>query len=292
MTVGIRSLDLAEPERALRAALANPRDAALPIIGFGEISTAFAWPPHEPRWVLKSLPRFPDADRYDAYAGLVQDYARELATRGVPVAETAVRAGTDGRSGFLVQPLLPAAALAVHVARSSATDGSALLHRVVEHILTVVDDRIGLDAQLSNWALVDDELTLLDLGQPFLRDAHGADRLDVAAFCQVYPAPLRPALRRLVFPDVIAEYHDPRLVLRDLAFNLLKEDLGGLVPVVLDRAADHGISLTEHEVTRAYTRNRRTWTVLQALRRADRAWQLRVRRRPYPVLLPTEAYRR
>ena len=37
---------------------------------------------------------------------------------------------------------------------------------------------------------------------------------------------------------------------------------------------------------RYFARDRRLWLLMQRLRRADRAWQRRVRSRPYPFLLP------
>jgi hypothetical protein len=145
---------------------------------------------------------------------------------------------------------------------------------------------------LDSWAEDDDGLVLLDVGQPFLRDGRGRDRLDLAVFCRAYPAALRRPLARWVFPGVVAAYHDLRTVLLDLSFNLLKEGLDELVPVALDLAAAHGVALGEDDVRTAYRADARTWRAVQALRRADRAWQLRVRRRPYPFLLPTEGYRR
>ena len=44
--------------------------------------------------------------------------------------------------------------------------------------------------------------------------------------------------------------------------------------------------ITVREVRAYYRGDARLWTLLQALRRADRWWQLKVRRRPYPFLLP------
>ena len=37
---------------------------------------------------------------------------------------------------------------------------------------------------------------------------------------------------------------------------------------------------------RYFARDKRLWLLMQRLRRADRAWQRRVRRRAYPFLLP------
>ena len=44
--------------------------------------------------------------------------------------------------------------------------------------------------------------------------------------------------------------------------------------------------LTVEQVRADYRSDARTWALLQSVRRADRAWQHRVRRRTYPFLLP------
>jgi hypothetical protein len=55
-------------------------------------------------------------------------------------------------------------------------------------------------------------------------------------------------------------------------------------------AARVGPPIERAEVVRYFRRDRALWLALQHLRRADRAWQRRVRRRPYPFLL-APAYR-
>lgn len=44
--------------------------------------------------------------------------------------------------------------------------------------------------------------------------------------------------------------------------------------------------MTAGDVRRYYARDARMWALLLGLRRLDRWWQLNVRRRPYPFLLP------
>lgn len=73
----------------------------------------------------------------------------------------------------------------------------------------------------------------------------------------------------------------------DLAANLHKEQLTQWIPAVLE-AANRALDtpLTADEVDRYYRSNARLWEVMLRLRRADRWWQRRVRRRAYPFLLP------
>ena len=90
----------------------------------------------------------------------------------------------------------------------------------------------------------------------------------------------------MVAHRIMDQYHDPRNVLVDVASNLVKERLERWLPEFL-AAANRRVAppITEAEVRRYFARDRRLWLTMQRLRRADRAWQRGVRRRPYPFLL-------
>jgi hypothetical protein len=190
-----------------------------------------------------------------------------------------------------VQPILPPDVLGVEVARRDPELGGGLLERIVDVVLGSVDERFGLDAQLSNWALVDDRAVYLDVTTPLLRDGEGATELDTDVFLASLPWLLRPAVRRFVVPGIIDRYHDPRVVVLDLAANLLRERLDHLVPVVVEAAGGRIVpTLDDGEILRDRRLDMVTWGALQAVRRADRAWQRRVRRRAYPFLLPSHPH--
>ena len=87
--------------------------------------------------------------------------------------------------------------------------------------------------------------------------------------------------------DILDKYYEPRGVALDLLGNLHKERLGALVPELLARANRRvGQPFAADEPARYYASDKRMWEVLQAVRRFDRAWQRRIRRRTYPFLLP------
>ncbi len=162
-----------------------------------------------------------------------------------------------------------------------------MVAEIVESVSSVVDTTVGLDAQLSNWAVVDERLTYFDITTPFLRDSHGNSELDTDVFLASLPWALRAPVRRFVIPGVVERYHDPRTVTLDLAANLIKERLEPLIPTVIEAASGRfEPALTEADVRKDYRSDARTWATLQAVRRVDRAWQRGVRRRPYPFLLP------
>ena len=86
----------------------------------------------------------------------------------------------------------------------------------------------------------------LDVTTPFLRDAAGTAELDTEVFLSSLPWLLRPVVRRLVVPGILDRYHRPRVVLLDLAANLLREGLDGLVPVAVE-ACEGRVSPALHD---------------------------------------------
>lgn len=285
----IEHTELEQVERSVGLALERADAGGLRVLGYGEISLVLGWPGDVPRWACKRLPPFPDASAADRFVSVLDRYLAELDARGVHVVETA----TDriplpgGRIAlYCVQPVVPSEALGpVIVADGSGAE--ELLRAIVDTALAVVDDRVGLDAQLSNWATVDGRLTYFDVTTPLLRTPDGESELDTTVFLASLPWLLRAPVRRFVLPDIIGRYHAPRTVVLDLAANLVKERLDAWIPAVLDAAGDRVTPrLTETEVRADYRSDARTWDLLQRVRRVDRTWQRGIRRRPYPFLLP------
>jgi hypothetical protein len=281
--------ELEELERSVGAALDGKDADRLRVLGYGEISLVLGSPPDAPRWACKRLPPFPDAAAADRFVTLLDRYLAELAERGVCVLHTTTDRviAPDGRVVFYcVQPVLPSPSLGPAIV-ADGSDAAGLLTEIVDTVLRVVDDRVGLDAQLSNWAMVDSRLTYFDVTTPMLRRADGRSELDTEVFLASLPWALRAPVRRFVLPDIVGRYHAPRTAVLDLAANLIKERLDSWIPTVLDAAAGRVTPpLTESEARADYRSDARTWELLQRVRRADRWWQRRVRRRIYPFLLP------
>lgn len=285
---------LAQLEKEVEAALEAADASALPLLGEGEISLVLA-AGEGSGWACKRLPPFASAAAADRYQATIDRYVATLRGRGVDVVETTVRrvAAADGRVAlYCVQPILSPATLAVEVARRDRRSARRMLGDIVEIVLSTVDERVGLDAQLSNWALVDDRLQYFDVTTPLLRRHDGTAELDTDVFLTSIPWALRAAVRRFVVPGILERYHDRRVVVLDLAANLLKEQLDDLVPVVV-AASDSRVAppLSDREIRRDRRNDAWTWGALQAVRRTDRAWQRRVRRRAYPFLLPSHPHR-
>lgn len=287
----IEPSDLEGLEEQVSRALRAGSEKGLRILGYGEITLVLGWPPDAPRFACKRLPLFGDEARVAAYGATLGRYLEALAAGGVDVVDTDFlhTRRHDGRvAAYVVQPILPEESLAVRVlARSEPDPEDPLVTAVLERVAGVVDEHVGLDAQISNWALAGDRVSYFDVTTPILRGSDGRPEIDLDLFLAAFPWAIRGALGRFVAPGVLARYHDRRSVMLDLAANLWKERLAPWIPAVVQAANEHvRPPLTEDEVRKDYASDARQWEWLLRLRRADRWWQRTVRRRPYPFLLP------
>jgi hypothetical protein len=291
----IEPAELAELHTAVEAALERGDEGTLTVIGWGEISLGVGWPGDVPRIVAKRLPRFPDRAAFDRYRDLIDRYAETLRGGGIDVVPTELL-GIDEPAGTVVgygvQAILPAETLGPRVlAAADPAEGHPLVDAVCGLIAANVSDRVGIDAQLSNWAWIDGAPRYFDVTTPLLNDAAGHAQLDAELLLAAYPAVSRPALRRFVVPTVIARYHDRRSVLRDVAANLIKERLEQWIdPLVAASAPFLDEPLDRDEIRRDYRSDARMWEAVQRVRRLDRGWY-RLRRRTYPFLIPGQIER-
>lgn len=277
-------------EDEVSAALATGDPSRLRLLGHGEISLVLGWPPDDPRVACKRLPPFSDAAAFRRYAAVVRRYIDELRAGGVRVVETDLRylVRADGRVvGFHVQPVLPAQAIGLAVLRNGdASRGHPIVPAVTEAVVGVTHPRLGVDAQLSNWAWLDGEPWQLDLTTPFLLDENRRPAFDLTPFLAALPAVVRPVVGHEM-TKLILRWTTARGSLLDLAANLVKEELTGwLTPALAVINRRVAPQVTKAEAERVHAQDRRLWPVLFRLQRANRWWQRRVRHRPYEFLLP------
>lgn len=293
---------LGELEARVQRALARPSHEQLDVIGVGEISPVLRLGLGERGYAAKRLPRFADAPSLERYVETFDAYRGALEQVGVHALESRVIVASrqrDGLSAYCVQPLLEASTLCVdRLRRMDATTARSFGGRLFDLVAGAVSDRLGLDAQLSNWFMRSapdepPEFGYLDLTTPLMRNEAGEELLDTELFLASLPALLRPLVRRFMLRDILANYYDLRSVLRDLLGNLIKESLerhlDGWLGVANARITP---ALTMSEVQAHYADDARTWALLQRLRKLDRSWQRHVRRRPYGFLLPGSIERR
>jgi hypothetical protein len=263
----------------------------LDVLGYGEISTVLRAAGVRGPVAVKRLPVM-STRGLDSYRTVLGDYVATLERRGVvTVATEVIGVGEDPIVPYCVQPLQPRL-LVDELRGADVAAQRRYLDRLVARVAGAVDAQVGLDGQISNWAVVGDELVYFDVTTPLLRDDSGRERLDTDVFIASLPAALRGPVRRFMLGEILSHYYDPRAVLLDAAGNLHKERLPEAIePLLAAAAAVAEPAITVDEAGRYYRSDARMWALLQRLRRADRWWQRTVRRRRYPFLLPGEIER-
>lgn len=287
---------LAALETRVEHALTTGDESGIEVLGYGEISCVLAWRDDGRNIAAKRLPLFESNERFTAYRRAFDAYLEALTAAGVPVAPSRLETtqAADGRLAvWCTQPLLDPHTIAPKWLSSADDEGARrLFAQVAALVCSTVTPHLGLDGQLSNWAVVDGGLLYFDVTTPMMRDNEGREALDTELFLASLPAALRPLVRRFLLRSILETYYQQREVLRDLLANLFKEGMGHLLPIGLEIVNEELSSpLNEAEVRRYYRDDARMWALLQRLRRADRWWQRRVRCRQYPFLLPGEVER-
>ncbi|MBW2457233.1 MAG: hypothetical protein JRI68_22155 [Deltaproteobacteria bacterium] len=283
--------DLERLETAVRRALQRGNAEGLEVVGYGEISLVLVLDTGQLRVAAKRLPLFPSQGAVSDYEACLTRYLARLEAAGiepVPTRLQAIEVAGGRLAAYCLQPMLPPGSLGHELlVDCSAAEADALFAGVIDRAVGAVGPCLGVDAQISNWAMVDGSLEYLDVSTPLMRDDEGAEELDLELFIASLPWAVRRFVRRHLLSSVVDKYYDPRQCLRDVAANFHKEGLARWIPRFLElcnRQLER--PLTEAGVARYYRGDALMWELLLRLRRADRWWQLQVRRRPYPFLLP------
>lgn len=289
----ITDAQLADLEAQVQEALASGDRRGLDLRGFGVTSVVLAAPVEDPVAACKRVPPFKDRPTYERYREVVLRNIAELRAAGVDVLDTDVRlVEHDGRLvGYVVQPLLPPEALGEAVLkRSTPSPDHPLVRAVVDHVVAATSDHRGLDAQVGNWAVLDDRVVYVDVTTPFLVDDDGTLAMDLDVFLQAGPPLLRPLYRREL-PPSMTRWLDHRHALLDLVGNLYKLDLDDWVEPII-AAANPAVDppITVDEARAYYGGEVKTWSMLHRVLRGYDWWQRRVRRRAPNGFLPPPDY--
>ncbi|MFD9885636.1 DUF6206 family protein [Streptomyces alboflavus] len=291
MTLTVPHTALEHLEEQVQDALRRADDSALDVLGYGEITLVLRLRADGGSFACKRLPVFPDRDRFERYRHSLDAYLRRLTDRGLTVAPTEVwhTAGPSGRiTAYCVQRELPPERLCSRLLHTEdETWAKNFFARFLDRVCAAVHPTLGLDAQASNWVDIEGELTYLDVTTPLMRDDRGRELLDVRLFFTSLPWILRDAVRVSVAKSIFDKFYATRGVLLDFLGNLHKERLDALVPAFLEQAnARLAEPITAADVASYYRDDARMWELIQRLRAADRLWHRKIRRRPYPFLLP------
>lgn len=285
--------ELATLEAEVQRALASGDRSGLDLRGYGVTSVVVAAPLGAPTVACKRVPPFRDRATYDRYREVVLRNIAELRAAGVDVVDTEVRlTDDDGRLvAFIVQPLLAPDTLGEAVLKAAEPSSThPLVVAIVDHAVGVTSDRLGLDAQVGNWAVVDGRVVYVDVTTPFLVDEEGDLAMDLDVFLQAGPPAVRPIYRREL-PKSMKRWLDPRHSLLDLLGNLYKLDLDDWVEPIIEATTGRvDPPPTVAEAREYYDGEVRTWTMLHRVLRGYDWWQRRVRRTTPNGFIPPPDY--
>jgi hypothetical protein len=299
----------------------HPERSAIPasILGYGEISTVFRINhPGFEKYALKRLPIFENDAQVEKYEALYKEYNRVFnENMGIltPGYDGVMVRTRDSRLVYYdVQEILIKESIgsnAIHILPDAEVKTLVLL--ALRQLAIVWDFngkngdalKIGIDGQISNWAIVDfdparpgitgkDRLLYLDTSTPMIR-RNGVEQLDTELFLKSTPSFLRWLVRLAFLQEVLGRYYDFRLVVIDMIANFFKEQKKELIPSLIKVANDFfsgeasrfGTSpITDKEVEAYYKNDAFIWRTFLALKKLDRFLTTRILRRRYELILP------
>lgn len=314
---------LKEFERGLDPS--RPEESKIPakVLGYGEISTVFEIEEESQKnLAYKRMPIFKYQEEVDHYETIYNEYNRILNDEigiNVPPCGFASFVSEKGNIvSFDVQEKLPSESFGNKVIHTlNGKDVTTFFITVLRQLRRVWDFNkenasleIGIDGQISNWAIrdfdpnrphIDPETRLyyVDTSTPFIRK-NGQEQLDPELFLRSAPSFLRWLIRWLFLEDVMTRYYDFHLVVVDLIANLYKEQRPDLIPGLIqaaneffaDEAKSLGIApITPKEIRSYYREDALIWTLFLALRRLDRFIHKRILHKPYVYILPGKVKR-
>lgn len=289
--------DLEALEERVHHAVVSGDESALTIIGYGEITTVLLLETANGIFAVKRLPVMKSRESAEHVAATIQQYTDALSGRGVHIVPNEARILEHNPNSFIVycvQTALNEADLATNWFKAhSAEECLAQFIRIADTLKACVCPEVTPDGQLSNWALVDNELLYLDVSTPFMRNASGASVLDWSNYMGPIPAPLRGYYLKEV-PKVLNKYFTLRGQLLDLLGNLRKEELDHLAPMLtgyVNERFDFDQPITDDEIRRYYNEDAKMYALVERLRKADRWFQNTILRRTYPYLLAPNVVR-
>lgn len=268
----------------MTAALKVRDESRLAIIGRGEVTIALGWPAADPQFVCKRTPPF-IPEEFRQYQALVHEYVDELRASGQAVADTEVIGIERGDTivAYVVQPMLDTATLGDSVLKASEPNPNLPFLTAVADAAARATAKCSLDAQVTNFAWDGEELTLIDVGTPFLWTDSGDLRFEMKPFARMLPAPSRSlAIRELT--KVVARWNNSRIVAVDVVANLLREGLNEWTDpmlVALNRRLEFDEPITLAEAQAHYEEDQKIFPTLVKLQKVERWWQEKIRKQTY-----------
>jgi len=296
----------------------NPQSSRIPchVLGYGEISTVFEIQVeglHD--LAFKRMCCFETLDELKPYVDTYLEYNRLLENQvglHMPPYGYALFISESGRPIFYIiqKRLLPESignnALQILPPPQIVSLFKLVLmelHKVWAFNRLSAECQVGIDGQISNWAIDEFDsghpglsegatLFYIDTSTPIMR-LHGVEQLNAELFLRSAPPYLVWILRALFLQDVVTRYYDARKVTIDLIANFYKEQRQELIPDLvaaaneyITRGGDGLAQITEKEVSDYYREDQVIWRLYLGMRRFDRFVRRKMLHLDYPYILP------
>jgi len=293
MSAHVPAAELETFEALVQRALRTGDDSPLPVLGYGEAATVLSMVSSAGTFTCKRILPFAHAEQAELCANLIRSYIETLVERGLEVVDTDIRqvpGPSDTVVVYCIQPSLPGAMLApAHFRTLTEAQAADTFVVLLDLLRTSVDATAAPDGRLSSWAFAgSDRAIYLAVGSPLLRRG-GRDWAASVLLPRALPGPLYPILRTL--PSM--RMRERRFTLRgqvlDLLVSLRRERLHHLTPAfveIANRRLELAKPVTLQQVKVHALHDARSRTILHKARHVDRWLYAKLRRKPYPYLIP------
>lgn len=269
------------------------------IIGYGEISSIIQLK-QQPQWVLKRMPVFSSTKEAQNYLNHYLEYLDLLSQAGLktPAHKEFLISGSYCCL-YLLQQSFSASQIGPEVIRKSspqqASDTFQMIFTEIKKVFQFnqnnKEQQISCDGQLSNWAIVENEIFYIDTSTPLYRK-HSVEQLPFELLLKSTPKFLRPVIRKFFLQDVLDRYYNRKLVFTDLLANLYKENLSIYVPdLIKSLNSSKELMLSENEIKKYYREDKFIWRLFLFFKKIDRWLHHHIYHQHYLFILPNSIKR-
>lgn len=268
----------------------------------------------ESRWIWKKMPPFPDIEGVEIFERLYTEYRSILTEKiGIEIPQQIVRHFRHDKyfTVYAGQEKVKSESICNVLIKNYDEQNAGKIMKMILKVLNQVysfnraDSRIliGIDAQLSNWALVsdhksngtvhdDDRILYVDTSSPMIR-IDGIEQINTEIFIKSAASFLRPIIRIFFLKEVVDRYYDIRSVIIDIIANLHKEKREDLIDSFIDITNSYCIShhldiapLNRKEIDAYYSSDAFIWKFYQSARKIDRFITENILRKKYVFRIP------
>lgn len=299
------------------------------VVGYGEISTVMQLNKNrhirpdivenESKWIWKKMPPFPTMDEVKRYMKLYDEYRRiltESISIMVPLQITRYFRHDDFYQVYAGQERVKSESICnILIKELDEANANRLLRIILRKLSDVYAFNtrsgaisIGIDAQLSNWALEvknltvpavngDEEIIYIDTSSPMIR-LNGTEQINPEIFIKSAASFLRPVIRRFFLKQVLDRYYDMRSVAIDILANLHKEKRADLINSFIKTTNEFfavekidADEISRKEIDAYYSNDAFIWKFYQASRKLDRFLTEKIARKRYMFRIPEKIER-